>query len=396
MKIRINNIGPIKEADLEFSDKAVIVGGNATGKTFIAALVYFLLNPLIMVDRPLKYKLELPAKIEENREVSLEIPVNYKDIMEENKDLIGAAVKRTLTSIFGASIGELIRFRETEGVVENEKIKIILHKENVEVIPKVDQRENLNVQIFKTSNNFPGCVTSISPDGKIVVMGNRPEICLENSIGNFILTRFLVDPSYSPVAYISTERIASIFYLPSNLNRLILPPVSASLVKPLIADFLKYITPNTKFTLFGHEIEVNKELMIKVSKEGKEVNSSLVSTGIYQFIPVELALQHPLLKTVIIEEPEINLHVNAQIEVAKRLAREKAKKLLITTHSEWIPMYVAKLSKGSKIYEIVEGVLEERKVDEEGYVETFKTIFPVADKGIKELISREDENIETK
>lgn len=133
-----------------------------------------------------------------------------------------------------------------------------------------------------------------------------------------------------------------------------------------------------------------------MSKEGKEVNSSLVSTGIYQFIPVELALQHPLLKTVIIEEPEINLHVNAQIEVAKRLAREKAKKLLITTHSEWIPMYVAKLSKGSKIYEIVEGVLEERKVDEEGYVETFKTIFPVADKGIKELISREDENIETK
>ncbi|WP_062421190.1 hypothetical protein [Sulfolobus acidocaldarius] len=59
-------------------------------------------------------------------------------------------------------------------------------------------------------------------------------------------------------------------------------------------------------------------------------------------------------------------------------------------------MCIRDRSKGSKIYEIVEGVLEERKVDEEGYVETFKTIFPVADKGIKELISREDENIETK
>ncbi|WP_246263830.1 ATP-binding protein [Metallosphaera tengchongensis] len=125
-----------------------------------------------------------------------------------------------------------------------------------------------------------------------------------------------------------------------------------------------------------------------------------MSTGIYQFTPVELALRNPILKSVIIEEPEINLHVDAQIEVAKRLATESTKRLVITTHSEWIPMFVAKKmvgrTGGLRIYEVVDGVLEERKVDEEGFVETFKTIFPKANKGMEELLQEEGKLSEIK
>ncbi|AOL17855.1 hypothetical protein BFU36_12055 [Sulfolobus sp. A20] len=386
MKIGIKSIGPIKEANIDFHDKVVIVGGNSTGKTFISILVYFLLTLPSMLSGPLKYKLELPA-IEVNNEVSLEVPVSFKELIEENKDIISKRTGEGLKSVFGVNIKELIRFQDNESVIKSDKIKIVLHGDDVDVETKIDERANFNVTVVKISAGFQTCSSTSGPEGKIVVItGDRVEECLENSLAYHSLVKFLMEPSYYPVAFLSTERIASAFYLP-NLNKLILPPVSASLGKPLIADFLKYIIPGVKFELFGHEVEVSKDFSIRVSKEEREVNPSLVSTGIYQLIPVELALRNPILRTVIIEEPEINLHVDAQIEVAKRLANENTKKLFITTHSEWIPMFIAKVGKteGLRIYEIVEGVLEERKVDEEGFVETFKTIFPKANKGIEEL-----------
>ncbi|MCY0859654.1 MAG: AAA family ATPase [Sulfolobaceae archaeon] len=387
MKIRIKNIGPIKEANIDFKDKVVIVGGNSSGKTFISTVAYFLITLPNMLAGPLKYKLEL-QDIKSNNMNTLEVPVGLKELIEENKDIISKRTEGGLKSVFGANIKDLIRFEDKEGVIESDKIKIVLHGDDVNVEAKTDEKVNFNVTVVKTSTELPICSSTSSPEGKVVevFIGGRVEECLENALAYHFLMKLLMEPSYYPVTFLSTERIASALYLP-NLNKLILPPVSASLGKPLIADFLKYIIPG-KFVLLGHEVEVGKDFAIKVYKGGKEVNPSLVSTGIYQFIPVELALRNPILRTVIIEEPEINLHVDAQIEVAKRLANENTKKLFITTHSEWIPMFMAKVGKteGLKVYEIVEGELKERKIDEEGFVETFETIFPKANEGIEELL----------
>ncbi|WP_246263829.1 hypothetical protein [Metallosphaera tengchongensis] len=268
MKIGIKSIGPIREANIDFHDKVVIVGGNSTGKTFISTLVYFLVTLPTMLVGPLKYKLEPPA-IEGNKEVSLEVPVSLKELIEENKDIISKITKEGLKSVFGVNIKDLIRFQDNEGVVENDKIKIVLAGDDVDVETKIDETENFDVAVVKISTGLQPYSSTSSPEGKIVVItGEKVKECLENTLAYHFLVKFLMDPSYYPVAYLSTERIASAFYLP-NLNKLILPPVSASLSKPLIADFLKYITPGVKFELFGHEVEVNKDSLIRVSKEGR-------------------------------------------------------------------------------------------------------------------------------
>lgn len=43
MKVNVKNLGPIKEADLDLGKKNIIVGSNASGKTFLSTLMYFLL-----------------------------------------------------------------------------------------------------------------------------------------------------------------------------------------------------------------------------------------------------------------------------------------------------------------------------------------------------------------
>ncbi|WP_054854433.1 AAA family ATPase [Vulcanisaeta distributa] len=105
---------------------------------------------------------------------------------------------------------------------------------------------------------------------------------------------------------------------------------------------------------------------------------------------------------MIIEEPEINLHADAEIRMAKYLANIRDKNMFITTHSEWIVMGVThELNRQGRlrdlrIYEIRSGNVVEVPIRENGEVGTLETITPVREeylgKIIEEVLSNEQGN----
>ena len=79
-----------------------------------------------------------------------------------------------------------------------------------------------------------------------------------------------------------------------------------------------------------------------------------------------------------IEEPELTLHIDAEIEAGRRLSKYD-KKLFITTHGSYLTMTMTYLLREKvKVYELVNGKVEERKVTEDGLLKKLETIDPIA------------------
>jgi len=116
-----------------------------------------------------------------------------------------------------------------------------------------------------------------------------------------------------------------------------------------------------------------------------------VASGSAQFTAVAMAASSPGVASLIIEEPELNLHVDAQLKAAEYLA-SLSHRLFITTHSDLFAIALVHHLKRRgrlgevKIYELVRGEASEVPIDERGAVGEFKTITPIELKAIEQFL----------
>jgi len=182
---------------------------------------------------------------------------------------------------------------------------------------------------------------------------------------------------WDPTAFISSERIAFRSFRPL-ISYSVFSPFRETPLKPLSLDALRWVEP-TELEVFGHKVRVEIDIsglpIIKVFLNGEEV---VPSSGIEQFAIIESVTRNPKVRGMIIEEPELTLHIDAEIEAGRRLSRYD-KKLFITTHGSYLTMTTAYLLREKvKVYELVNGKAEERKVTEDGLLEKLETIDPIA------------------
>ena len=92
----------------------------------------------------------------------------------------------------------------------------------------------------------------------------------------------------------------------------------------------------------------------------------------------------------LIEEPELNLHAGAQVDIANYLSSLKNKKMFITTHSDIFTIqmainHVKKKEETLNIYLLNKGTVQKIEYTEKGDVEEIPTITDVIRNQVKEI-----------
>ncbi|GAB6948062.1 AAA family ATPase [Vulcanisaeta sp. JCM 16161] len=390
-RLTIRNIGPISKADIEITPWVIIVGGNASGKTIISTIHYL---TLFQSAPSMPWRINLGTIRAGVQETSISV----KELIEENRELFKQLLTNEIRRLFNAEPHGLVKIGEDEGRIEvitdSLVLSVIIDRRGNAVGFDVNGDRKLSVIIEYAKSNYTQCISSgVVEDGqyRVSVMGSNTD-CAAHIIGSYVLSRAFGD-TWSPAAFLATERIAILALHPGIMRLILTPePVTISKPLPLLMDFLRWIAPGEyREELSGLTITYQPSA-ITIRSGGGNIPPSLVSTGIYQAFAIEAVARNPIVRTMIIEEPEINLHADAEIRMVRYLASIRDKNMFVTTHSEWMVMGIAhELNrqgrlKDLRIYEIRNGNVVEVPIGKNGEVEALETITPVREEYLREII----------
>jgi predicted ATP-dependent endonuclease of OLD family len=369
MKVSIQNLGVIRQAEFSLGDLTIICGRNNTGKTYVTHatfgfLEYVRQNPVFCID---KKSIEL---LFDKGTITVSLSEYIENIQ---KYLDDAAKKYTglLNQVFAGNEG---RFKDSSFRLELEKLDKIKH-----IIPS-DFQENVG---SAKKSVLHICSSQDKNSLEISLVGDKEnddfpsrfiENTINNSIGTIILGKLL------PQTFLaSAERTgAAIFQkeLDFTKNRLVemLGDKSTKIHSfqflskfsgdyPLAVrknvDFIRDL-PNLKnkesflakyhsnlLTSFrdiiGGDYKVNNDGEIQfVPTNGKNIKLSLVesSSAVRSLLDVGFYLYHIAKEgdILMVDEPELNLHPENQRRVARLFTSlvNIGIKVFITTHSDYI------------------------------------------------------------
>ena len=365
MEIHVNNLGAIKEGTFDLTKRfSIFCGPNGTGKTYLAYVIYGLLKRKIHIPGKEKLAETLVNKKKASMEIDFSKLAKYRD------NLI-SATKRDIDEIFGIGESDAMRifkdFSCTFSTDKEEYRQIILQS-------KINTQLNVqgvNIRIEKESN---------SPQILLYVLD---ETIPTNIIGNF---RFLLD---SNIYYmLSIYPIGGVEIFPVERNSIYTFSKELSIRKQDALDHMqmlmnkkkqidvfdllsskrypmpirdglnfaedltevrKYNSPVSEFAkymekdlLHGNvQISSDGDIQFKPSKSPKTVLPIQMTASVIKTLSsLDVYLNHKATPNdlIIIDEPEINLHPDNQIMVARMLVRlmNQGFRILISTHSDYI------------------------------------------------------------
>jgi len=366
MKIKIKNLGVLKQAEFTLGDLTIICGGNNTGKTYATyALFGFLSN---WQDRfPIKINADKIDLLLADGVVRLDIP----EYVEQTEKILTEgchAYTKELPKIFAAPSE---RFKETKFQVSLDTTNINL---STQFDLKIGSGEASLFSITKNQKSTELVVTLLVEKEKVKIPREILERIIADTLKNMIFAQLFPRPFIA-----SSERTgAAIFRKDLNFdrNRLFEEIGQArqdiDLVKLVIKDYGDYALPIKKNVDFMRKLETiaknssfisdnhrdvledfadiiggeytvtrNDELYY-VPKKRKQVKLSMdeSSSAVRSLLDIGFYLRHQarIGHLLMVDEPELNLHPENQRRVARLLARlvNLGIKVFITTHSDYI------------------------------------------------------------
>lgn len=413
MKIKVANLGAIGAGTIDLSKKInLLCGHNGTGKTYFSYLIYGLLRNHLHV----KGDDEIADRLLNDRHVVVNIDFHtlnlyraemLKNTISEIGDLFGVGVdvceklfKNTDIS-FGETedeFNEQIINASMERSALIQGVKVMMSKQEGEQSIKLDILDdsipNSAIQGFRMFlTSFVLYNLSIYPVSGVAVFPVE-----RNSIYTFSkeLSIRKQEAMDNLQLLVDKEKKISKFDIFFNSKRYPLPVKDGLMVAEDLAEIKK---EKSDFYIFAENLE--NELLhgkVKISNDGDiqfsperslrtvlpiQMSASIVKTLSSLVVYLKhLAKRNDL---IIIDEPEINLHPNNQIIIARILARlaNQGFRLLISTHSDYIirefnNMVMLSMNNNEKIESIRKenGYLEDEyiKVNDIGvYSFTYKT-----------------------
>ena len=410
MKIEINNIGLVKNAEIEIDGISVIAGENGTGKSTIGKALFsafngfYNLNKKVNQIRSTSVRNIIEDFIDDNYEANyteyVDVPSRIVDAIinrreffsqDENalKDLILDSVSSLTTQLVTDEDGNATNERTdtTEELpIVLQKVRRILSVTNQSIKEKflLDQ---LNGEFDRQILNFNGDHT----DGSItLILNDRPlKISVRrDDVGNDISLKIVGDIDIRhKVVYFDSPSILDdldrtfLARLRRNSNlsvflnideRTLRFPFKHSDVlreqlrsgnlqgqieEQLATDQIKSIMECLNYVSIG-DLE-RKDGKYSYSVKGNSVNIRNVSSGLKTFITIKQLLTRGTLKEkdmVILDEPEVHLHPEWQVLFAKIIVLLQKKldiNFLINTHSpyfmEAIDVFASRLGVRSKV-----------------------------------------------
>lgn len=365
MKIKIKNLGALKQAEFTLGDLTIICGCNNTGKTYATYALFGFLST---------WRRMFPIKINDDKiEQLLADGVMRLDIQEYVKQSEQIVVKgcqaytKQLPRIFAA---QAERFKTTEFLVR-------LDIKNVSLKRKFDLKMRAaNAELFsitKTEESTELVVTLLVEKEKVTIPTDVIERIIADALKDIIFAQLFPRPFIA-----SAERTgAAIFRKELNFarNRLLEEMGQAGKnidpMELLFKDYDDYALPiktNVEFTrqletlvkkssfvaenhpdiladfadIIGGEYTVTRNDELYYVPKGKRVKLSMdeSSSAVRSLLDIGFYLRHEAQHgdLLMVDEPELNLHPENQRRVARLFARmvNLGIKVFITTHSDYI------------------------------------------------------------
>lgn len=367
MKLKVKNLGAIKEGEIDLSQKFIVFcGPNGTGKTYLSYLIYSLFKKGLHIQGKEKFA----EKLINEKKTSLEI--DFTKLFQYRKNMI-TSVESSMDELFG--IGES----------DSKKLFKDFHCE-FSISDDVFKKNLINAQ-FETTAKIQGVLVKIEKEfGKSnLILSILNEAIASSSIRGFVflldsfIYKFLATYPIGNVEMFTVER-NSIYTFSKELSVRKQEALDNVLLlmdkEKKINRFDLYFRNNYKYPLpirIGLEtadnlVEIKKtdsqyyqfssfmeeQLLhgkVQVSNDGEiqfkpskctrttlpiQMTASIVKT----LSSMDLYLRHiaAINDLIIIDEPEINLHPDNQILVARMLVRlmNSGFRVILSTHSDYI------------------------------------------------------------
>ena len=366
MKVKIKNLGILKQAEFSLGDLTIICGGNNTGKTYATySLFGFLYTWRRLLMLP---KFGLKEKIDQLLSDGV-ISLDLQEYVQQCESILTTGCQRYVRQIPEVFAANEERFKNVDFQIE-------LNFDNIQFKKKYERKISTAtleiISISKPENNPYLSITLLREKSNINLLVNVLEEIIDNSIKDIIFSQFFPRPFIA-----SAERTgAAIFRKELNFarNRLLeeisknsnfnprelLFNVSQDYALPVKknVDFTRQIETIVKKTSFIAENHpsiledfadiIGGQYMITSNDElyyipkGKKLRLSMdeSSSAVRSLLDIGFYLRHEarIGDLLIVDEPELNLHPENQRRIAKLFARliNIGIKVFITTHSDYI------------------------------------------------------------
>jgi len=395
MKIKLWNLGSIKEAEVDLRPLTVIIGPNNSNKTYIAYSIYGL---WINHRDGLFFSSEILEKIEFTNQAdhwSLKIDRRFYDVISEIVQKSASEFSGIkLQSFFQDSSGKIFEKTKFSIEISEDDIKTAIEKVLAHIIEYRQSLASFGIKKIERSDNNNEILFYPEKEDKI---DNYKDIVFLNFVAN------VVKFSFSDILPLPAERNAFIntYKMLANrrykllkenqrellMQRRINQDRQLELLKEQgdirypqpVEDFLDFLTdielenkpdPIAKnkndFQKLADQIEKyiqnnNKTIFKKTKFGGREIKVSVkrsleidlynASSSIKQLAPLLLYLRYRAKSGdfLVIDEPEMNLHPESQVKLLESLAIlvNLGVRILLTTHSPYLMAHLNNIVNGN-------------------------------------------------
>jgi predicted ATPase len=399
MKIKLLNLGSIKEAEVDLRPLTVIIGPNNSNKTYIAYSIYGLwINQL----DGFYFSSEILEKIEFTNQAdhwSLKIDRHFYDVISEIVQKSASEFSGIkLQSFFQDSSGKIFEKTKFSIEISEDDIKTAIEKvlaDTIEYrgslaslgIKKIERSENNNEILFyqekedKINNykdivflNFVAAVVKFSFSDALplpaernafintykmlgnrrykLLKGNQRELLTQGRINRRINRDRQLEllKEQGDIRYPQPVEDFLDFLTDIELENKPDPIAKNKNDFQKLADQIeKYIQNNNK-TIFKNTKFGGREIKVSV-KRSLEIDLYNASSSIKQLAPLLLYLRYRAKSGdfLVIDEPEMNLHPESQVKLLESLAIlvNLGVRILLTTHSPYLMAHLNNIVNGN-------------------------------------------------
>lgn len=350
MKLTINNIGKLRNAEVVIDGITVITGENNTGKSTVGKILWSIFDSFYNLDKIILNKKEEEVKrilSEENIFSNKELEHFVKKIMD-NKQLDDLEKNSKLSKKNFDSIKRKIEKTLLDDESGKEKIILMNLKEEfgsrIKNIFMKNEKAKILLKIKDDEINI-----EMTSDDKIKILDSF----VINEQVPFIDNPYILDELgflYSVTDYEKNHRNALKKYLKKE-------KIDNIYTQKNIEEELNMILKSLNDIIDG-ELKIDEwmeELFYTQNYTEEELDIKSISTGIKTFAIIKILLQNGTLKkygTIILDEPEIHLHPEWQLKFAELivlLQKEFGMHILFTTHSPYFLNAIEVFSERHKI-----------------------------------------------
>jgi len=366
VKIHFENLGNIAKGDVEINNLTIFAGSNNTGKTYVAYTLYSLFDKNFQVH--LEELNPIIENIYKNGFYELDLNTFFENYYQKMKQELEVAFSKSLSLIFSANENEFenaqIQFELNETELKKDLLKTA-HRSNI----NLGKKGKIVFNVLKDEDSFIL---------KLILLDDTIPKELINDKLKAVLNRFIFNRLFSNAFLLPAERTGlNLFYKELSSKRTaifhhkITEIDTQELIKDLIvsrysqpiADYIDFLNNsfelkklNSDFKDLAIEIQkniLNGEYIVetdgiyfipdkihsKTDKLNQKISLHLSSSTVKTFFSLVFYLEHLAKKgeTLIIDEPELNLHPENQRKIAIILVMiaNRGIKVIVSTHSDY-------------------------------------------------------------